>query len=109
MEDPHAGAHGTFSFDIANGTCGVLSALQVVDGFLRSHTINCALVLASDADPGHRMSEYFPFSPLGAALLCGWAGDGYGLGEFHWANGIVKLFESTCGAVDVSGLGCGTY
>jgi len=23
--------------------------------------------------------------------------------------GIVKLFENTCGAVDVSGLGCGTY
>jgi hypothetical protein len=24
-------------------------------------------------------------------------------------EGIVKLFENTCGAVDVSGLGCGTY
>ncbi|HYB35848.1 MAG TPA: 3-oxoacyl-[acyl-carrier-protein] synthase III C-terminal domain-containing protein [Mycobacterium sp.] len=86
VEDPHADAHGTFSFDIANGTCGVLTALQVVDGFLRSHTINCALVVTSDADPGHGMSEHFPFSPVGAALLCGWAGDGDGLGPFHWAN-----------------------
>src|SRR6516164_8287214 len=24
-EDPHAGAHGTFSFDIANGVCGTLT------------------------------------------------------------------------------------
>ncbi len=24
-EDPHSGGHGTFSFDIANGTCGVLT------------------------------------------------------------------------------------
>jgi hypothetical protein len=24
-------------------------------------------------------------------------------------DGIVKLFENACGAVDVSGLGCGTY
>jgi 3-oxoacyl-[acyl-carrier-protein] synthase III len=86
VEDPHADAHGTFSFDIANGTCGVLTALQVVDGFLRSHTINCALVVTSDANPGHGMSEHFPFSPVGAALLCGWAGDGDGLGPFHWAN-----------------------
>ena len=39
-EDPHAGAHGTFSFDIANGTCGVLTALQIVDGFLRSRAID---------------------------------------------------------------------
>src|SRR6476620_11719056 len=34
-EDPHAGSHGTFSFDVMNGSCSVLTALQVVDGFLR--------------------------------------------------------------------------
>ena len=74
-EDPHEDAHGTFSFDIANGTCGILAALQIVDGFLRSHTINCALVVTSDADPGRGMSEHFPFSPVGAALLCDWSDD----------------------------------
>src|ERR1700740_352993 len=47
-EDPHAGAHGTFSFDIANGVCGVLTALQIVDGFLRTRSIHRALVVASD-------------------------------------------------------------
>jgi len=85
-EDPHADAHGTFSFDIANGTCGVLTALQIVDSFLRSHTIECALIVASDADPGHGMSEHFPFSPVGAALLCGWSDDDYGLGDVHWTS-----------------------
>ena len=30
----------------------------------------------------------------------------YGAGT---RRGIVKLFENTCGAVDVSGLGCVTY
>ncbi len=85
-EDPHEDAHGTFSFDIANGTCGVLTALQIVDGFLRSHTINCALVVASDADPGRRMSERFPFSPVGAALLCDWRDDDFGLGRVHWVS-----------------------
>ena len=69
-EDPHGDRHGTFSFDIANGTCGVLTGLQIVDGFLRSHTIRCALITASDADPGRGMSEHFPFSPCrcGAAV-----------------------------------------
>src|SRR6266567_3307842 len=47
-EDPHDDAHGTFSFDIANGACGVLTALQVIDGFLRSGAIHRALVVASD-------------------------------------------------------------
>jgi len=37
-EDPHSHAHGTFSFDIANGVCGVLTALQIADGLLRSRT-----------------------------------------------------------------------
>ena len=60
-EDPHAGMHGSFSFDIANGACGVLTALQIADGFLRSATIDHALVVASDADPGHGMALGFPF------------------------------------------------
>jgi 3-oxoacyl-[acyl-carrier-protein] synthase-3 len=85
-EDPHEDTHGTFSFDIANGTCGILTALQIVDGFLRSHTINCALVVTSDADPGRGMSEHFPFSPVGAALLCDWSEDDSGLGRVHWVN-----------------------
>ena len=85
-EDPHADAHGTFSFDIANGTCGPLTALRVVDGFLRSGTIQRALVVASDADPGHGIGEHFPFAGVGGALLCSWTGDESGFDSFRWAN-----------------------
>lgn len=85
-EDPHPDTHGTFSFDIANGTCGPLTALQVADGFLRSGTIRRALVVASDADPGHGLSEHFPFTGVGGALLCGWAADESGFDFFRWAN-----------------------
>ena len=101
-EDPHDDAHGTFSFDIANGTCGVLTALQIVDGFLRSHTIDCALVVASDADPGRGMSEHFPFSPVGAALLCDWSDDDSGLGRVHWVNvpDDGESFRATVGLED---------
>ena len=59
----------------------LLTGLQIVDGFLRSHTIGWALMVASDADPGRGMSEHFPFSPVGAALLCRWTDDDYGLGS----------------------------
>ena len=34
--DPRAGGHGTFSFDVANGACGPLTALHIADGFLRA-------------------------------------------------------------------------
>src|ERR1700739_84922 len=95
-EDPHAGAHGTFSFDIANGACGVLTALQIVDGFLRTRSIHRALVVASDANPGHGMSEHFPFSATGAALLCRWTDDDYGLSRVSWvdANGAAHDIEA---------------
>ncbi|HEX9337291.1 MAG TPA: 3-oxoacyl-[acyl-carrier-protein] synthase III C-terminal domain-containing protein [Pseudonocardiaceae bacterium] len=85
-EDPHPDAHGTFSFDVANGACGVLTALQVIDGFLRSGAIRRALVVASDADPGHGRSLNFPFASAGGALLCRWSDDESGLGPVRWAN-----------------------
>lgn len=101
-ENPHPDTHGTFSFDISNGTCGVLTALQIVDGFLKSHAIDCALVVASDADPGRGTSEHFPFSPTGAALLCECTDDDYGLERIHWVNfpDEGETFNATVGLVD---------
>ncbi|MCV7218731.1 3-oxoacyl-ACP synthase [Mycobacterium crocinum] len=101
-EDPHSGAHGTFSFDVANGACGLLSALQIVDGFLTSKTIDCAMVVASDADPGRGMSEHFPFAPAGAALLCSRTDESAGLEQVHWAKipDRSETFNATVGLRD---------
>jgi 3-oxoacyl-[acyl-carrier-protein] synthase-3 len=85
-EDPHAGGHGTFSFDVANGSCGMLTGLQVADGFLRAGTIRHALVVASDARPARRLAPGFPFAPAGAAIVCGWRPDGRGIQGFRFAN-----------------------
>ncbi len=101
-EDPHGKGRGTFSFDISNGTCGILTGLQIVDGFLRSHTIECALITASDANPGRGLSEHFPFSPVGAALLCNWTDDDDGLGPVSWVNDPDdgEHFRATVGSAD---------
>ncbi len=85
-EDPHVGGHGTFSFDVANGSCGMLTGLQVVDGFLRAGTIHHALVIASDANPGHRLAPGFPFPAAGAAIVCGWDPGDHGLQGFRFAS-----------------------
>ncbi len=100
-EDPHAGGHGTFSFDIANGACGILTGLHIVDGFLRTRAVQRALVVASDADPGHGLSEHFPFSAAGAALLCRWTEDDYGLSRVSWVNtDEPEAFSATVGFAD---------
>jgi 3-oxoacyl-[acyl-carrier-protein] synthase-3 len=84
-EDPHGGGHGTFSFDVANGSCGMLTGLQVADGFLRAGTIRHALVVASDADPGSRLGRDFRFAPIGAAIVCSWRPGDEGIQGFRFA------------------------
>ena len=98
MQTPMARSRLTFR----NGTCGVLSALQIVDGFLKSHAIDCALIVASDADPGRGMSEHFPFSAAGAALLCDWTDDDCGVERICWTNAPDEgeSFNATVGLVD---------
>lgn len=83
-EDPHPGRRGTFSFDVANGACGVLSALQVAQRFLQAHTVDSVLVVTSDADPGHGLAPGFPYDPAGGAVLCTWSDAAPGLGPFRW-------------------------
>ena len=95
VEDPRAGRHGTFSFDVANGTCGVLTALGVAAGFLRSGTIATALLVASDADPGRHLAPAFPYAPTGGAALCRWVDGDSGLGAVRWINVPDDSFHST--------------
>jgi 3-oxoacyl-[acyl-carrier-protein] synthase-3 len=64
---PRPRRHGTFSFDVMNGGCGVVTALQLVDGFVSPGTARLAMVVAADADPGS--SRGFRFAPVGGALL----------------------------------------
>lgn len=85
-EDPHRGSIGTFSFDIANGACGPLTALQVADGFLSSGTAETVLVVTSDADPGYGLAPDFPIHPAGGALVCHATDRDRGLGPFRWRN-----------------------
>lgn len=50
------------------------------------------------------MSEHFPFSAAGAALLCGWSTDDYGLSRVSWANlddgATDETFRATVGFAD---------
>ncbi len=65
---PPLGGHGTFSFDVDNGACGALTAVQLIDGFLDSGAARLGMVVASDSPPG-LLQGSFPYEPMGAALL----------------------------------------
>ena len=61
--------HGTFSFDVYNGACGLLTGIQLVDGMLASGTAKLGMVVASDMNPQPDVSRGFSFPAVGGAVL----------------------------------------
>lgn len=66
---PAGAGRGTFSFDVSNGACGLLTAIHLVDGMLASGTVELGMVVASDLDPEPGLSEGFSFPGVGGAIL----------------------------------------
>jgi 3-oxoacyl-[acyl-carrier-protein] synthase-3 len=80
---PPVGRHGTFSFDIANGSCGVISAIQLQAGLLRSGVIKLGLIVASDVVPNSKESGFALVRPTGGAMLLRWDDSIAGFTDFH--------------------------
>ena len=72
LGQPPIGGHGTFSFDLMNGTCGVLSAIRVEAGLLRSGVIRLGAIVTSDVEPDLAGPGTAPFRPVGGAMLLDW-------------------------------------
>ena len=63
LGQPPIGGHGTFSFDLLNGTCGVISAIQLQAGMLRSGLIRLGAIVTSDVHPDLKDPRSAPFRP----------------------------------------------
>jgi 3-oxoacyl-[acyl-carrier-protein] synthase-3 len=94
--EQHAGAgHGTFSFDVRNGACGLLTGIHLVDGLLASGTVELGMVVASDVDPDPGVSEGFVFPAAGGAVLLSAddARPGFSSFEFETFPEFADLFQ----------------
>ena len=80
---PPSQGHGTFSFDLINGTCGVINAIQLEAGLLRSGVIRLGAIVTSDVDPNPKDPRSVPFRPAGGALLLRWDDAIAGFTDFH--------------------------
>lgn len=68
--EPEPGeAQGTFSFDVRNGACGLLTGIELIHGLLASATIEVGMVVAADADPEPGLTEGYGFPALGGAVM----------------------------------------
>jgi 3-oxoacyl-[acyl-carrier-protein] synthase-3 len=91
-----AAGHGTFSFDVYNGACGLLTGIHLIDGMLASGTVKLGMVVASDMDPEPGVSVGFAFPGVGGAVLLSADDSRAGFTAFEFATfpEFAELFES---------------
>jgi len=77
---PPDGGRGTFSFDLLNGTCGVLTAIELESGWLSSGAIQVGAVVTSDVADGRDATG---IRAAGGAMLLGWEDGPGGFTDFH--------------------------
>jgi len=59
----------TFSFDLNNGGCGLLTAIEIVQGLINSGEIVYGMVVTGDSEPFYRLSKEFTFNSAAAAII----------------------------------------
>ena len=96
---PPGAGHGTFSFDVSNGACGLLTAIHVVEGLLASGTAELALIVASDMDPEPGVSRGFRFPAVGGAVVLSADDSRPGFTAFRFAT-FPEFAESLYSYVD---------
>jgi 3-oxoacyl-[acyl-carrier-protein] synthase-3 len=77
------GDRSTLSFDLANGVCGFLNGIEIVNGLISSGRVGCGMVVTSDVDPTPKASRGLLFAPTGAALVLAPGSPDRGFAEFH--------------------------
>ena len=61
--------HDFFCFDLSNGCCGFLQAIQLADAFIQQGRIKHGLIVAGDAPASEREKNSFPFTSAASAVL----------------------------------------
>jgi 3-oxoacyl-[acyl-carrier-protein] synthase III len=73
---------GTFSFDLLNGACGAITAIQIESGLLKSGVIQLGAVVSSDVQPALGNQGVAFLRPAGGAILLRWREDLAGFTDF---------------------------
>ncbi|WP_460724875.1 hypothetical protein [Nocardia heshunensis] len=99
----HSGDVPCLSFDLMNGACGILNAIQVSQALLEAPTVHRVLLVAGDAHPSKSPVPQpgFPIKPVGAAMLLEKVSGTAGFGALHisatdarpMAEGYLRLAE----------------
>ena len=93
---PQLGRHGTFSFDVTNGGCGVITAAELVDAFVGHGAARLGMIVAGDVDPSPHTSRGYPFVPAGGAMLVA-----HDEGELGFQRFALRTFPEHAGLFEI--------
>lgn len=68
----------TFSLDVQNGACGVINAMQILDGFIRSGKISTGMIISADSEPFRGLSDFYNFRAAASAIILSKSDDNRG-------------------------------
>jgi len=68
----------TFSFDLNAGGCGMVNAMQLIEGFISSGKISRGMIITGDSEPVRGLSESYNFRYSASAVILGKSGQGAG-------------------------------
>ncbi len=100
-----------FSFDLMNGACGILNAVQIAQALLATGSTDRVLVTGADVHPGGRAADddAYPYADLGAAMLLERGTDpgiGFGRVSSRGADGRAGS-AGTRGYLETAGMSAG--
>jgi 3-oxoacyl-[acyl-carrier-protein] synthase-3 len=73
----------TFSFDLNNGGCGLLTGIEIVQGLINNGEISYGMVVTGDSEPFHGLSKDFAFNAAAAAIILSKSNDSGGFSLFR--------------------------
>ena len=87
----------TLAFDLQNGGCGMLDAVQAATALLQDGGIETALVVASEANSDRHPDPGFAYPASGSAMLLDrspWRDRGFGAFAFHTRDEYADAYTS---------------
>ncbi|MBM75671.1 MAG: hypothetical protein CMK59_09745 [Proteobacteria bacterium] len=95
----HPVGRTVLAFDLMNGACGMLNALQVASSLLKAKGLKRALLVSGEGHPSKVQSESFPIVHSGAALLIEKGEGDKGFKDFVFESS--KDFKGQTGVLDL--------
>jgi len=65
------GTSSTFAFDILDGGCGLITGMELINGFISSGEVDHGIVVTSDVNPYQKNTIGFKFKNSAVAILLG--------------------------------------